>query len=235
MNIPEKFEVIFEDEHMIAIHKPPGILVHPTRISEDTFSVLPILRDQIRQRVYPIHRLDRGTSGLLIFGKNKEAASFLNAQFRMQEVEKEYIAVIRGHVKEEDRIDYPLAKDKFKEKQEAITDFYRLSQTELDFAISRYPSSRYSLVRVLPKTGKFHQIRRHFAHIRHPVLGDKKHGDCKHNKYFRENLGIDRMLLHASKMKILPYGSERKLELEVQPDLSFKEAIQILNLELNKN
>ncbi len=224
------FEVLFEDDHLVVINKPPGILVHPTRISEDTITILPLLRDQVGQRVYPIHRLDRGTSGVLVFGKNKEAASILNALFRSQEVKKEYHAVIRGYVEEQGRIDYPLAKDPTKEPQEAITEYVRISQTELDFSVGKYPKSRYSLVKIHPHTGKFHQIRRHFSHIRHPVIGDKRHGDCKHNKYFRESLGVDRMLLHASGLSFFYPYQKQALLLEAPLGDVFKKSIALLKL-----
>ncbi len=234
MNIPENFGILYEDEHLVAINKPPGILVHRTRISEDVISVLPLLRDQIGKRVYPAHRLDRGTSGVLLFGKNKEAASFLGRQFRERSVEKEYQAVIRGYVDEQGQINYPLAGDGKKEAQEAITDYWKISQSEKHFAISRYPTSRYSLVRIVPQTGRFHQIRRHFAHVRHPVIGDKRHGDCKHNKFFREELEVDRMLLHASRLSFTDlYGV--KIMVAAPREALFSRAVGLLGLEKEKS
>lgn len=230
MNIPEKFDILFEDDSLIAINKPPGILVHPTRISEDTITILPLLRDQIGQWVYPIHRLDRGTSGVLVFGKNKQSASSLNSLFRSREVFKEYLAVVRGYVEENGRIDYPLAKDLHKDRKEAITDYSLISQSEMDFSVGKYPQSRYSFVIIHPLTGTFHQIRRHFSHIRHPIIGDKKHGDCKHNKYFHESLEISRMLLHASKLSFIHPKEDRMLELQASLDPSFQKTIALLRL-----
>lgn len=230
MDIPDVFELLFEDESLVAINKPAGILVHPTRISEDKVSILPLLRDQLGQRLFPIHRLDRGTSGVLIFGKTREAASALNALFRSREVGKEYQAIIRGYVTETGHIDYPLARDIDKDPQEAVTDYIRISQSEMDFSVGKYPRSRYSLVNIHPKTGKFHQIRRHFSHIRHPVIGDKRHGDCKHNKYFSKTLDIHRMLLHASKLSIRHPFEDRILGLEAPLDASFTKAVVLLGL-----
>jgi len=230
MNILEKFDVLYEDEEMVVINKPYGILVHRTRISEDVVSVLALLRDQIGRRLYPVHRLDRGTSGVLVFGKTKEAASHLNSLFRSRQVQKEYMAIIRGYVPENECIDYPLAPDKGKEARQAVTDFSRISQTEMDFSVGKYPRSRYSLVRIHPQTGRFHQIRRHFSHIRHPIIGDKRHGDCKHNKYFCTALGIDRMLLHANQIRFqLPYRSEPTF-VEAPLGSSFLQAIKMLRL-----
>jgi tRNA pseudouridine65 synthase len=230
MNIPENFNILFEDDDLIAIDKPPGILVHPTRISEDTITILPLLRDQIGRRVYPVHRLDRGTSGVLVFGKNRAAAASLSALFRSRQVEKQYQAVIRGYVAEKGQIDYPLAKADGMQPQEAKTDYVRLSQTEVDFSVGKYPRSRYSLVDIYPLTGKFHQIRRHFSHIRHPIIGDKRHGDCKHNKYFRESLGIHRMLLHASELSFPYPNQDEYLVLKAPLDDVFKKAIIFLQL-----
>ena len=223
------FDIVFEDEWIIAINKPIGILVHRTSISEDTEFVLQLLRNQIKKRVYPIHRLDRATSGVLLFGKNKEVASLLNTSFRNHMVSKKYLAIVRGFVDEEARIDYPLKSDPFKPEQEAITNYRKLEQTTLDAAISRYPTSRYSLVEIKPQTGRQHQIRKHFAHLRHPVIGDKKHGDCKHNKYFYEVLQIPRMLLHASQLSIEhPFGGQQ-LCIEAPLDELFTKALTILD------
>ncbi|RMG79163.1 MAG: hypothetical protein D6714_16810, partial [Bacteroidetes bacterium] len=204
------FEILEEDEHLIAIHKPPGILVHRTPISEDTVFVLQLLRNQIRQRIYPVHRLDRGTSGVLVFAKNRESAGLLAQHFQNQTVRKWYWAVIRGYVEDAGTIDYPIAPDKGKPLQSAITHYRKISQTECPFAIGRYPTARYSFVEIRPETGRFHQIRRHFAHLRHPVINDKRHGDVKHNKFFRDQLRLSRLLLHAVRLTI-PHPVENRL------------------------
>lgn len=224
------FEILFQDDHLIAINKPSGILVHRTRISEDEVFVLQLLRDQINQKIYPVHRLDRGTSGVLIFGKTKEAASLLASQFRDKKVQKTYWAVVRGYVEETGIIDYPIAKEKGKPLQEAITNYRKIAQSELNFSVGKYPTSRYSLVEIQPETGRFHQIRKHFAHLRHPVINCKKHGDVKHNNYFRKELGISRMLLHASQIVFAHPFDNQMIILNAQFDDEFKEALTITNL-----
>lgn len=196
------FDILYQDDNLITINKPPGILVHRTNISEDTVFVLQLLRDQINQHIYPVHRLDRPTSGVLVFAKNKETAQYLGQQFMDGQIKKTYIAVVRGFMPESDIIDYPLMK-KNGVVQDAVTHYKRLAQVELAWAVNRYPTSRYSLMKVHPKTGKWHQIRRHFSHLRHPIIGDHRHGDNKHNNYFRETLGVGRMLLHASEMSVV--------------------------------
>ncbi len=197
----EAFNILYEDDAFIAINKPTGILVHRTKISEDRRFVLQILRKQIGQRIYPVHRLDRATSGVLIFGKNKTAAGQLSTLFRSKKVEKQYLGIVRGFVEAAATIDYPLAKEKWLEKKEAISHYLRLAQTEINVPIGRYETARYSLVEVRIDTGRRHQIRRHFSHLRHPIIGDKKHGDVKHNKHWANEFKIPRMLLHAQHLQ----------------------------------
>lgn len=201
------FDILYQDEDLIIINKPSGILVHRTSISEDRVFVLQLLRDQIGQHLYPVHRLDRPTSGVLVFAKNKETAQFLGQQFMDAKVSKTYLAVIRGFIPEEALIDYPLLK-KNGQAQAAQTYYKRLAQVEMPWVVNRYPTSRYSLVEVQPKTGKWHQIRRHFSHLRHPIIGDHRHGDNKHNNYFREVLGVGRMLLHAQQLSLQQRSGE---------------------------
>jgi len=226
--MPDPFNILYEDADFIAIHKPSSILVHRTRISEDTVFVLQLLRDQVGYHVYPVHRLDRMTSGVLIFGKNKAAASSLSELFREQNITKTYLAIVRGHLPDSGIIDYPLARSPKHQKQPAISEYRTLDQTEIPHAISRYPTSRYSLVEVKPQTGRFHQIRKHFAHLRHPIIGDRPHGDCKHNKYLREKLGISTMLLHARSFSFVHPSTLNQVIITSEPDISFIKALEIL-------
>jgi len=232
MNIEDKntFELLYEDDRYVVINKPCGIMVHRTKISEDTRFVLQLLRNQIKQHIFPVHRLDRATSGVLVFGKDREAAGFLSQQFRNQKVDKKYVAIIRGYVAESDTIDYPIAKSPRHEAQQAITHYKKISETEMPFAVSRYPTSRYSLVEIKLETGRRHQIRRHFAHLRHPVIGDRNHGDCKHNNYFQAHLDIHRMLLHAAEFQFTHPGLEDPLLIKAPWNEAFEKAKQILKL-----
>jgi tRNA pseudouridine65 synthase len=224
------FEILYEDEHLVAINKPPGILVHRSRLSEDKVFVLQLLRDQIGQRLFPAHRLDRGTSGVLLFGKSAEAASSLGIQFMDKSLEKKYTAIIRGYVPEQDTIDYPLADEESgKGFVPAVTHYKRLQQITRDMAIGlRYPTARFSLVEIEPETGRRHQIRKHFAHLRHPVIGDPRHGDVKHNKYFREQFGITRLLLHARQLSIRHPVTGEALTLDAGLDTEFLKAMEIV-------
>ena len=212
----------------MAIQKPCRILVHRTAISEDKVFVLQLLRKQLGQKIYPVHRLDRATSGVLIFGKNQEAASLLGQQMQQHLVLKTYIAIVRGYVEDQATIDYPLAPEPHLPKQAAITHYKKLGQVEMPFSVGRYPQSRYSLVEITLETGRRHQIRRHFAHLRHPVINDRRHGDVKHNKYFEQTLGIERLLLHAQKMVwVHPYSRE-KIIIEAPIEPEFRRALDVL-------
>ena len=226
MNTP--FPILYEDEALIAINKPIGILVHRTRISEDKQFVLQLLRNQIGYRIYPIHRLDRATSGVLIFGKNKEGAGLLSQQFRDKKIEKQYLGIIRGYVEDAATIDYPLAKETWLPKKEAISHYKRLAQTEINVPIGRYETARYSLVEVRLETGRRHQIRRHFSHLRHPVIGDKKHGDVKHNKYWTNEFGIPRMLLHAQHLQFNHPTTGKNTLIYAPIDSAFQAALDLL-------
>ena len=225
------FDILFEDEYFVAINKPTGILVHRTRISEDTQFVLQFLRDQLGHRIYPIHRLDRATSGVLIFGKTKEAAAQLSIQVREKSMEKVYLAIVRGYTESSATINYPIKTDRGKEAQEAITHYKCLSQVEIPQAVGRYATARYSLVEIKPETGRQHQIRRHFAHLRHPVIGDKKHGDVKHNKFFAGELGISRLLLHAQFLSFSHPQSGKEVAIIAPLSTAFEKAIAILGFQ----
>ncbi len=204
--MPELLPILYQDEHLVIIDKPPGLLVHRSEIDRhETRFAIQILRDQIGQRVWPAHRLDRGTSGVLLFGLNSENASALGRQFEAGTVQKRYLAVVRGHPPEKGSIDHPLTRQldpyEFRgiqsntEAQDALTHFEKLAAIELPIAVDRYPSSRYALVDLEPITGRRHQLRRHMKHIAHPIIGDATHGKGKHNRYFAEHFACQRLLL----------------------------------------
>jgi tRNA pseudouridine65 synthase len=205
--------ILYEDDQYIAVNKPAGMLVHRTPLEKDPEALVAmvILRDQIGQKVYPLHRLDRPTSGVLLFAKSSEAASRLQPAFADHRIQKYYLAVVRGYLSEpEGIIDQPLSKDLEHEPQDAISAYWRLAEVEIPFSSSnRYGSSRYSLVKVYPHTGRMHQIRRHFAHIRHYIIGDTTHGDNKQNKFFRRHFKSHHLMLHAWILQFIhPYTGE---------------------------
>jgi tRNA pseudouridine65 synthase len=213
--------ILYQDDRYIAVHKPAGLLVHRTRISEDTRFLLQILRNQIGQWVYPVHRLDRPTSGVLILGLDSESARLLTQEFEHRRVEKRYLAIVRGYTDDSGVIDYPLREEKWKEPQQAITEYRTLAQVELPIPVGRYQSARYSLLEIKPRTGRMHQIRKHMKHIFHPIVGDTTHGDGKQNQLFREEFKIQRLLLIATELRFRhPYsGEEIIINSEPEPDL----------------
>jgi tRNA pseudouridine65 synthase len=195
-------EIIYEDAQYVAINKPNGLLVHRTRIAEEKKEfALQLLRDQLGYRLYPLHRLDRGTSGVLLFAKTPEAAAPIVKAFTERQPNKTYFAIVRGYAPEAGTIDSPIRPDKdhqHKEAQQALTHYSRLATVELPIPVGPYQTARYSLVKIKPETGRMHQIRKHFAHLRHYIIGDKRHGDWRHNRMFVERLGSPCLLLHAA-------------------------------------
>ncbi|MDC0610437.1 tRNA pseudouridine(65) synthase TruC [Vibrio sp.] len=207
-------EIVYQDPYIIAVNKPAGMLVHRSWLDKhETEFVMQTLRDQIGQHVFPLHRLDRPTSGVLIFALSSEYASKMMPMFAEHAIEKVYHAVVRGWIEQADILDYPLKEeldkiaDKFakqdKEAQSAITEYRPLAKVEVPLSTGRFPTSRYSLIEMKPKTGRKHQLRRHMHHLSHPIIGDTTHGDGKHNRLFRENYDCHRLLLHASELSFV--------------------------------
>jgi tRNA pseudouridine65 synthase len=191
-------DILFRDEHLIAINKPHGLLVHRSSIAADVEEfALQLLRDQTGQWVNPVHRLDRKTGGVLLFAFNKQIEAAMQKQFAENLVKKKYLAIVRGYTPDQEDIDYPLRKENGT-LQEAFTSYRTLKRAELDIPLGNHPSSRYSLVEATPSTGRMHQLRKHFSHIFHPIIGDRTHGCNKQNRLFKEKWQMDTMLLHAS-------------------------------------
>lgn len=217
--------VVYRDEYLIAIDKPSGLLVHRTLLDRnETRFAVQLLRDQIGQHVHPVHRLDRGTSGVLLFALDREIGRQLGAQFEAQQVDKTYLAVVRGHPPASGRIDHALSRQyddyEFRppdradgEAQPAATRYRRLAVAELPYAIDRYPKSRYALLEAQPETGRRHQIRRHLKHIAHPIIGDATYGKGAHNRLFTELFGSRRMLLACLEMRLTHPASGAALQL----------------------
>ncbi len=207
----ETLDLLHRDEHLVAVHKPAGLLVHRSPIDRrETRFALQLVRDQIGQRVYPVHRLDKPTSGVLLFALSPAVAARLAAAFASGAVTKDYLAVVRGVPPLAGEIDHPLQEepdrldgypdDAPRGVQAALTLYHRLAETELPFAVGRYPTSRYALLAARPRTGRRHQLRRHLKHIFHPIIGDTRHGEGRHNRFFRDALDCRRLLLHAAEL-----------------------------------
>ncbi|MCR8922738.1 tRNA pseudouridine(65) synthase TruC [Dasania sp. GY-MA-18] len=233
----DELEIIYQDEYLVAINKPSGLLVHRSMIDRhETRFALQMLRDQLGQHVYPIHRLDKPTSGVLIFALSSAIARQLSLCFHDKTVSKTYWAVVRGYAPEQGSVDHPLKEklDKISDKksrrdkpaQEAISHYQRLATIELPYCVDRYPHSRYSLVQVQPETGRKHQIRRHLKHLGHPIIGDAKHGKGVHNRFFQQQFNCHRLLLACTEIRLPHPVSQQPLTLQASLDESMSTLLQ---------
>ncbi len=218
----EGLTILFRNQNYVAVNKPSGLFVHRSPLDRRAPFALQRVRDMVGCRVYPVHRLDRPTSGVLLFGLCRESAAKLCLCFREKRIEKTYLAVVRGYTEGAGRIDYPLRADRDAPLKNAITDFKTLKTMELPVPLGRYDTTRYSLVRARPQTGRTHQIRKHFAHIFHPIVGDTVHGDGRHNRFFRDQFNIHRLLLAATELKFQDPWDNRTVSVKAPPAVEFE-------------
>ncbi|HMN67139.1 MAG TPA: pseudouridine synthase [Bdellovibrionales bacterium] len=235
--------VLYADSDLVAVHKPAGLLVHRTLLdARATAFALQMVRDQIGAPVFPVHRLDRPTSGVLIFARSPETAARLGQAFQARQVKKRYLAIVRGVPRvEQQLVDHSLAEERDaicdararqdKPKQPALTWVRRVASVELPVQVDKYPTSRYALVEARPETGRKHQIRRHLRHLGHPVVGDVNHGSGKHNRFFAEQLGVKRLLLACTEMSFAHPRSGEELVVRCELAEDFKRALGRLGWE----
>ncbi len=208
-----ELRVLWRDDQYVAIDKPSGLLVHPTELAPGEPSCLKLLRDQLGMHLYPVHRLDRQTSGVLVFALSSDAARALMTLWPQGGVRKRYHAIVRGWTDEEGTIDRPLREEPHKPRVPAMSRYRRLRQVELADAVGRYATARYSWVEVEALTGRQHQIRKHLLGISHPIVGDKVYGDGAHNRFFRSRFGVHRLLLHADELRFNHPGTQAEIRL----------------------
>jgi tRNA pseudouridine65 synthase len=230
--------VLYQDEQLVAVNKPSGLLVHRSAIDRhETEIAMTIVRDQLGRWVYPLHRLDKATSGVLVFALDRETARAMTVAFTGSQVSKRYLAVVRGFTGEGDRIDHPLkdprrrmtGQEKGGEPERpSVTEYRRLATVELQLPVGRYATARYSLVAAAPLTGRTHQIRRHLKHIFHPVVGDTTYGDGKQNEFFRSKFNCRRLLLHAAAIEFIHPGTGRPLSIHAPLDNDFRAVLEAL-------
>jgi tRNA pseudouridine65 synthase len=223
--------LLYRDSRYVFVHKPAGMLVHRSRLSRDRVFVMQTLRDQLGARVYPVHRLDRATSGVLAFGLDPDAAQRLAGEFAHRRIAKRYLAVVRGWLDADGTIDHPVAdQDGPARPAAAVTRYRRLSQIELPEPVDRYPTARYSLACVDPLTGRRQQIRKHFKHISHHLIGDTTHGHGRHNRFYREHLGLHRLLLLAYRLRLTHPYSGRALDVHAELDDDWCRVLALFDL-----
>lgn len=230
--------VLYQDEHLVAVHKPSGLLVHRSPIDRhETRFALQTVRNQLGRHVYAVHRLDKGTSGILLFGLTPDGAQTLSQAFAAQQVDKRYLAVVRGWPDEYGDIDHPLSRQPDAceparwtalPPQPARTAYRRLATVELPVAVERYPSSRYALLALTPYSGRRHQLRRHLKHVSHPIIGDATHGRGRHNRMFAERFAVNRLLLAATRLTVPHPASGERLTLTCPPAAEFMHVLDAL-------
>lgn len=233
-----ELDILYLDDDIVAINKPAGLLVHRTHLAKgEDDAAVQRLRDQLHKWVFPVHRLDRGTSGVLLMAFTPEMARHLGEQFSNTETQKTYHCLARGFCADEGVIDYPLAKlneqkgrSRFKiegSEKESQTYFRCLERYQLPIPVSQYDSMRLSWLEVHPKQGRKHQIRRHFKHNLTPLVGDSRYG-CRHiNKACKSALGEDfRLMLHASQLTLLHPRSLKALSIHAPLDMSMTGALE---------
>lgn len=206
--------LLYEDEYLVAIDKPAWSVVHPTRGARDALIITQRLTKQLGVSIYPIHRLDRQTSGVLLLAKSPTVANTLSQEIREGRMRKSYLGLCRGLIHESQSIDHPVPED----------DARRSAFTEVE-PLEHF-CQRYTLLRARPLTGRRHQIRYHLKHINHPLAGDVKYGKGDINRFFRSTFGLGRFFLHAESIQIIHPVQLRYIELScpLAPDLE-----QVLN------
>jgi tRNA pseudouridine65 synthase len=197
-------EICFEDDYLIAVNKPNNMLVHHSHMARNRSgetTLVEMLFDQFQSQVYPIHRLDRKTSGIILCLKDKHNVTAFQNLFLTNQIQKIYLGLVRGHTPESGKIDTPVKGRDANTHKEALTYFKRLKTAESAIAVHPYDNSRYSIIELTPKTGRLHQLRIHLNKISHPLLGDPKYGDRFHNRMFTSEFEIDNLFLHAKELQ----------------------------------
>lgn len=206
-----RIDELYRDEHMLVVNKPAGISVHKGW-DNDPVNAVKLVRKLARRYVHPVHRLDRPTSGALVFAFDGETTGLLQDHFRDKTIQKRYLAVVRGVVKEAQRVDHPVPKKLKGERVDAVTDIRPLAVVH----------DRYTLVEAFPLTGRTHQIRRHLKHLSHPILCDTRYGDGKENKKARETWGLLRLGLHAAEIRFRHPHTGEPLRVVAPPPDDFR-------------
>jgi tRNA pseudouridine65 synthase len=221
-------ERLYLDAYLVAVNKPAGLAVHRSRlVGADGDYLIDRLRDDIDGPLHLVHRLDRATSGALLVARSPEIAAELGRQIMARSMEKAYLAVVRGWPAEEGEIDHPLTGSSLRgDARPALTRWRRLATAEIPLALGRYPQQRYSLLEVTPVTGRYRQIRRHFHHVSHHILGDTSHGRGDHNRLIRQHFGVHRLMLHAWRLGFVHPATGLAMRVEAPLDPEWHRLLQ---------
>jgi tRNA pseudouridine65 synthase len=205
-------DILYQDESVVLLDKPDGMLIHPNRYDKQSPTCIGFLAGKLGRRIYTVHRIDRATSGVVVFALDSETARGLAEQFKEHEVEKDYLALVRGHVHEEQTVDHPVRRNLHGSHADAQSYVEPISRTIVPEPVGRYDEAWYSLVWIHLLTGRSHQARKHLHHINHPIVGDKRHGDRAQNKYFLSRFGIEHLFLRAYRLRFRHPGLDRTME-----------------------
>ncbi|MFC2109502.1 pseudouridine synthase [Bacteroidota bacterium] len=223
--------ILFEDEYILAIHKPNNILVHHSVMANNQIeekSLVQLLSDELGKKFYPIHRLDRKTSGIILFAKKKEFVNYFQELFITNQIQKTYQGLVRGFIPETGKINSPVKGRDANIHKEALTYFKRLETFEIPIKVGPYDISRYSLVELSPKTGRLHQLRIHMNKISHPLIGDPKYGDRFHNRMFENEFNNEALFLHAHTLDFIHPYTKQKLFLKTDFSENWKRILRLL-------
>jgi tRNA pseudouridine65 synthase len=214
---PDDIPVLFRDEHIAVVYKPRDLLVHRTELSTDSVVLLQLVRHLVGSYVYPAHRIDRATSGIVVFALHPEAAGAIQRQFAEHTVRKCYAAIVRGTLQGTGTTVRALQQERV-EAPPSTTAWKSIAHAEIANPCGRYQSSRFSLVAAMPVTGRRHQIRRHMASLAHPIIGDVKHGDTRQNLCFETYFGLRRLHLYATSIAFAHPDDGRTMVFHAPPD-----------------
>ena len=224
MDTSLRLDFLHVDDDLLAVNKPAALAVHRSRlVGADDDYLMDRLRLQVEGSLHAVHRLDRATSGVLLVARTAVAAAELGRQLMARSVTKTYLAVVRGWPAEQGEIDYPLSGSSLQgEAKPALTRWRRLATIEVPIAQGRYDQQRYALLEISPETGRYRQIRRHFHHVSHHLLGDTSHGRGDHNRLIRQHYGVHRLMLHAWRIEVRHPSTGEPLRLEAPLDAAWQ-------------
>lgn len=233
----DSIEIVFEDDYMVAVNKPNNFLIHQSHyarnIKEPT--LLEFLEQQLGFPLFPIHRLDRKTSGIILLAKQKEFVAQFQVLFNQNEIHKTYYAIVRGFAPETGKIDTPVKNDDTGVYKDALTNYNTIASIELDIPVVPYEKSRYSLIKLMPETGRMHQLRKHLNKINHPIVGDYKYGDRFHNRMFETEFNCNYLFLHAYQIEFTHPLTHQKMCLTAEFPLDWLLIFNVFNWNINEN
>lgn len=225
-----KLKILAQEKNWIAVHKPSGLVTYQDAAGAGSPpGAKEALEKQVKRKLFPVHRIDKDTDGILVFASADSTARELTALFRSRTVKKAYLAVVHGTPPEKGVIDEPLEKNKSREKEPAITEYTRLAQAEVVWDGEK---RAYALVRCEMKTGRFHQIRRHMRLAGFPLCGDPEYGNGWDNRAFKERFGIERTLLRAVSVSFPDRGAQKMVRLKTTPDPDFLKVLSAFGWKL---